>query len=139
MTGSCLCGAVRVTIDVKPEFINDCNCSLCRKLGGAWGYFPSSSVKTTGNTTCFSRRDKEPPGVEVHSCATCASTTHWVLTKSFKEQNPSVDQMGVNMRLFDLDGLAGVEVRFPNGKDWSGEGSFGYRRKALTIGDGAPW
>ena len=139
MTGSCLCGAVSVTIDAKPEFINDCNCSLCRKVGAAWGYFPSSTVRTAGNTCSVTRRDKEVPGVEVHSCRTCGATTHWVLTQTFKDQNPSADQVGVNMRLFDPDDLEGVEVRFPDGKDWSGEGPFGYRRKALTIGDGALW
>lgn len=139
MTGNCLCGAVSVTIDDKPEFINDCNCSLCRKVGGVWGYFPSSSVKTIGNTFSFVRRDKKIPGVEVHSCKTCATTTHWVLTKSFKELNPSADRVGVNMRLFNPDELVGVEVRFPNGKDWVGEGPFGHRRTAVTISDSAPW
>ena len=50
MTGHCLCGAVSVTIDEKPDYINDCNCSLCRKSGGAWGYFDPSIVKTSGET-----------------------------------------------------------------------------------------
>jgi hypothetical protein len=27
--------------------------------------------------------------------------------------------MGVNMRLFETDMLAGIELRFPNGKDWT--------------------
>lgn len=139
MTGKCLCGAVSVTIDAKPDFINDCNCSLCRKVGGAWGYFPSASVQTSGKTFSASRPGKKHPSVEIHSCETCATTTHWYLTKSYKDQNPSVDQMGVNMRLFDPDELQGVEVRFPNGKDWVGEGPFGYRRPALTISVSTPW
>ena len=84
MTASCLCGAVSIVIETKPEFINDCNCSLCRKAGAAWGYFPSSAVTTSGNTVPFVRRDKTAPGVEVHSCASCATTTHFVLTESFK-------------------------------------------------------
>jgi hypothetical protein len=57
VTGTCLCGAVSVTVDTRPEFINDCNCSLCRKAGAAWGYYPSSSVTTSGNTVPFVRRD----------------------------------------------------------------------------------
>ncbi len=139
MTGNCLCGAVSVTIEVKPEFINDCNCSLCRKAGAGWGYFPSCSVITTGTTVPFVRRDKAAPGVEVHSCSSCATTTHFVLTKSFKEQNRSADLIGVNMRLFDPDELNGVEVRYPNGKDWPGEGPYGYRRAAMIISDSVPW
>lgn len=139
MTGNCLCGAVSVTIEAKPEFVHDCNCSLCRKSGGAWGYYPSSMVTTTGNTVSFLRRDKENAAAELHSCKQCGTTTHWTLTESFKEQNESVDLMGVNMRVFDPDELKGVEVRFPNGKDWSGEGPFGYRREAKTIGESWPW
>ncbi len=139
MTSNCLCGAVGVTIETKPEFINDCNCGLCRKAGGAWGYFQSSSVSTKGSTVSLVRDDKKSPAVAIHSCEKCAVTTHWVLTKSFKEKNPSADQVGVNMRLFDPDELEGVEVRFPNGKEWTGEGPFGYRRPALTISDNSPW
>lgn len=139
MTSICACGAVSVTIDTKPEFINDCNCSLCRKTGGAWGYFPSAAVKTAGRTVPFVRADKAAPAVEIHSCETCAVTTHFVLTTSFKEQNPAVDQAGVNMRLFDPDDLKGVEVRYPNGKDWTGSGPFGYRRDALTISETSRW
>ncbi len=139
MTGQCLCGAVSVTIDAKPDFINDCNCSLCRKVGGAWGYFCSTSVKTTGDTLSTMRPDRKSPGVEIHACKNCATTTHWVLTDSFKMQNPTVDQMGVNMRLFDLEDLDGIEVRFPNGNDWTGDGPYGFRRPPITICDRTPW
>ncbi|MEO1188881.1 MAG: aldehyde-activating protein [Pseudomonadota bacterium] len=139
MTANCLCGAVSVTIASQPEFIHDCNCSLCRKSGGAWGYFPSAMVTTTGDTVSFLRRDKENAAAELQSCAHCGTTTHWIFSQSFKEQNEAVDLMGVNMRIFNPDDLQGVEVRFPNGDDWSGEGPFEYRRKAMTISDGWSW
>ena len=139
MTAGCLCGAFSVTIESKPEFINDCNCSLCRKAGAAWGYFPSSSVATSGNTVPFVRRDKAFPAVEIHSCASCATTTHFVLTESFKERNRSADLVGVNMRLFDPNELQGVEIRYPNGRDWPGEGPYGYRRVAMKVSDAEPW
>jgi hypothetical protein len=90
-------------------------------------------------TAPFSRRDKNSPAVEVHSCAICATTTHFVLTQSFKERNRSADLIGVNMRLFDPNDLHGVEIRFPNGKDWPGEGPYEYRRAAMIISDTTPW
>ncbi len=139
MTANCHCGAVSVAIDSKPDFINECNCSLCRKSGGAWGYFPTSSVRTIGKTVFFSRNDKAAPAVEIHACEICAATTHWVLTDAFREQNPAIDQMGVNMRLFDPDTLSGVEVRFPNGRDWNGESDFGYRRESFVISERNRW
>ncbi|RAI03492.1 aldehyde-activating protein [Acuticoccus sediminis] len=139
MTGKCLCGAVSVTIERKPDFIHDCNCDLCRKSGGAWAYVPAAAAIVVGDTVSFVRRDKPNAAAAVHSCVRCAATTHWVFTERFSHDHPEVDLMGVNMRLFDPAALGGVEVRFPNGKDWAGEGPFDYRRGNATIGDGFAW
>jgi hypothetical protein len=42
--------------------------------------------------------------------------------------------VGVNMRLADESDLAGIEVRYPDGRAWSGAGAFGYVREARIIG-----
>ena len=140
MTTTCLCGAVSVTIDAKPGFINDCNCSMCRKTGGAWGYFAPASVETAGDTVTYSRADKKSaPAVDIHSCSTCGTTTHWTRTEAFIAQYQMNDMVGVNMRLFDPEQLAGVEVHYPDGKSWTGEGPFGYRRAAFTISEDTCW
>ncbi|WP_299153671.1 hypothetical protein [uncultured Tateyamaria sp.] len=139
LTADCLCGAVSVTIAAKPEFIHDCNCSLCRKSGGAWGYFPTEVVKTSGDTVSFLRRDKWNDAAELQSCAHRGTTTHWTFSQAFKEQNEATDLMGVNMRIFNPDDLQDVELRFPDGSSWSGEGPFAYRREAVTINKSRPW
>jgi hypothetical protein len=139
MTSTCACGAVEITIGKPPEYIYDCNCSLCRKTGAAWGYFAPAEVTSVGETIPFIRKDKLQPIVAIHSCAQCATTTHFVLTDSYKAQHPGIDQIGVNMRLFDPETLVGITVHYPNGKDWSGEGPFGFRRKALKISAKSPW
>lgn len=139
MTCTCICGAVSVTIETKPEFIYDCNCSLCRKSGGAWGYFTSSAVMVKGVTAPFVRKDKLVPMVEVHSCEQCGATTHFVLTQSYQIKSPSADQVGVNMRLFAPDVLEGINVHYPNGNEWSGEGAFDFRRKKMKISEDLPW
>lgn len=43
--------------------------------------------------------------------------------------------MGVNMRLFRGEALVGVEVRFPDGAAWSGEGDYAYRRPSFVVSD----
>lgn len=139
MTTTCLCGAVSVKIEKKPDFIHDCNCSLCRKSGGAWGYFSSSEVQTEGNTTSTMRNDKADPAAEVHSCQSCATTTHFNIAKSFADKHGPVDMVGVNMRLFNPQDLEGIEVRFPDGESWSGVGDFEYRRAAITAGESPSW
>jgi hypothetical protein len=42
--GSCHCGAVRLTLPSTPEVATDCNCSLCRRIGGPWVYFEFGTV-----------------------------------------------------------------------------------------------
>ncbi|MFU8832057.1 MAG: hypothetical protein ACNA7J_07865 [Wenzhouxiangella sp.] len=50
-----------------------------------------------------------------------------------QEQHGPMDIIGVNMRLFELLELEGVEVRILNVKDWSGVGAFEYRCPEMTI------
>ena len=124
---TCHCGSVDVSIQHKPDFINDCNCSLCSKAGGLWGYYNLTEVKISGPTHSYSRIDYPNPAVEIHFCPLCGSTTHWVLTEDYKLRSGVSDRMGVNMRLFVEGDLAGVEVRFPDGKAWDGQGDYGPR------------
>ena len=46
---SCLCGQVRIEIPKRPDFINECNCTLCSKSGLRWGLFPSIGSQRRGN------------------------------------------------------------------------------------------
>jgi hypothetical protein len=131
---TCLCGHVRVTAHERPAFINECNCMLCSKSGAQWAYFHPSEVSVEGATKGYSRDDKEAPNAEVHFCETCGSTTHFVLTRGAVAKFGNV-QMGVNMRLADEGDLAGIELRYPDGRAWPGEGGFVYVREARIIGE----
>lgn len=139
MTGSCICGGVKVSVSRPPDFIHECNCGLCRKTGAGWGYFTSAEAKAQGDTRIFVRNDKEGAVTQVHSCTVCGATTHFDLSDDFKASNPTVDQIGINMKLFESSDLKGVEVRYPDGMNWSGEGSFSYRRSAMVIEETNPW
>lgn len=130
---SCLCGKVRIILSKRPEFINECNCTFCSKSGARWAYFHPSDVGIEGTTTGYSRRDKEEPAAEVQFCANCGSTTHFVLTPSAISKFGNV-QMGVNMHLADEGDLAGIELRYPDGRAWPGEGDFGYAQDSRIIG-----
>ena len=130
---SCLCGQIRLDLNKRPDFINECNCTLCSKAGARWGYFHPSEVRIDGDTNGYSRDDKEDPSAEIHFCAHCGSTTHFVLTASAVAKFGNT-MMGVNMVLADQDDLVGLEVRFPDGRAWAGAGEFGYVREARIIG-----
>lgn len=138
MHAECLCGAVRVTIAARPDYINDCNCTLCRKSGGVWGYFPGADVRVEGETAGMVRPDMDEPAVEMRFCPKCGSTTHWVLTRSYQAAHPDTDRVGVNMRLFDPGALIGAELRFPDGLNWT-QVTPRQRRSPLRIGPDFRW
>lgn len=112
LTGSCHCGAVRVTVPRRPEYINDCNCTLCTKHGATWIYFKPAEVGIKGETASYIRADAPEPCLATHWCQACGCTTHWSPLLA------ELDRMGVNAGLFDPEMLAGVEVRAVDGRSW---------------------
>jgi len=134
---SCLCGQVRVETAKRPDFVHECNCTLCSKSGARWAYFHPSDVTAEGPTTGFSRTDKDDPGAELQFCARCGATTHFVLTASAIAKHGNV-MMGVNTRLAPEQDLAGIELRYPDGLGWSGDGAFTYVQDARILGRQAP-
>jgi hypothetical protein len=130
---SCHCGRVGVRIEKRPDFIHDCNCTLCQKTGAIWGYFQPGEVAVQGVTTGYSRYDKAEPGVSIRFCSNCGATTHFELTETTIAKFGNT-MLGVNMRLANESDLKGVELRYPNGRAWSGEGDFGYVRESRIIG-----
>jgi hypothetical protein len=119
--------------DKRPDFIHECNCTLCRKAGARWGYFEPPEVSVEGEAEGYCREGKDDPSAQIQFCGRCGSTTHFVLTESAVAKHGNV-VMGVNMRLAEESDLAGIELRYPDGKSWSGQGAFGYVREVRIIG-----
>jgi hypothetical protein len=45
------CAAIRLEIATPPETVGDCNCSICRRYGALWTYYPADKVHMTGATS----------------------------------------------------------------------------------------
>lgn len=131
---TCLCGQIRVKIEDSPAYIHECNCTLCRKAGARWGYFHPAHVSVDGLSKGYSREDKPDPAAEIRFCETCGATTHFVLTPSAVSKFGN-GLMGVNMWLADERALAGIELRYPDGQSWSGDGDFHYVREPRILGE----
>mgnify|MGYP003578681133 FL=1 len=130
---SCLCGRVRIELRRRPDYIHECNCTLCTRTGAHWSYFIPSEVAVEGRTTGYCREDKDYPNAQIHFCGACGSTTHFVLSASAVARFGNC-LMGVNMWPAEPRELAGIQLRFPDGRSWPGEGEFAYLREALVIG-----
>jgi hypothetical protein len=130
---SCLCGQIHIAIEKQPDYIHECNCTLCSKSGARWAYYHPSEVSVEGATKTYSRQDKDDPAAEIHFCPTCGATTHFTLTPGAVAKFGN-SMMGVNMWLADEKHLAGIELRYPDGRAWSGAGDFSYVREARILG-----
>jgi hypothetical protein len=119
LSGACHCGAVRISIPRKPDYVNDCNCTLCTKCAGLWGYYDPAEVSISGDTRTYIRSDMPEPALATHFCGQCGCTTHWQMIEAFAASRPEMPpRMGINMRLFEAEVVKGVEVRFPDGRAW---------------------
>lgn len=75
LTGGCLCGAVRYSINELPVSSGHCHCRNCRKQTGAAfatdGTFRSSAVSWSGREQTYYRSSQS---CERGFCSTCGST-----------------------------------------------------------------
>ena len=115
VTASCHCGAVSIDLASAPIDVTDCNCSICRRYGVLWAYYPHDAVRITGHperTAEYVWGDRELRFVR---CATCGCVTHW------EPLVPGPDsRRGVNMRNADPADIAGVRLRKLDGAgDWT--------------------
>lgn len=42
---SCHCGAITVLVRRLPEYLNFCQCTICRRYGAGWGYYHPDEVE----------------------------------------------------------------------------------------------
>jgi hypothetical protein len=130
MKGACHCGRITIALPHPPEYLNQCNCSLCFKLGSLWGYYTTAQVAISGDTKAYTRADLDPPLLDVHFCDECGATTHWS-----PSEHATFDRIGVNMRLFDRAALEGIEVRYGDRLRHEGGAVRHYYREPTAFGE----
>jgi len=112
LSGSCHCGAVRLTLPSQPEKATSCNCSLCRRLGGLWAYFEFGTVRIEGHPEHTAEYIWGDRTLRTMRCKHCGCATHW-------EPLPPVQGVrhGVNLANFAPELVKSVQVRHFDGAD----------------------
>ena len=115
LEGSCHCGSAKWTLNVAPERVTACNCSLCSRLGALWSYdYENEGIKLYGKTSVYIRSDLENPELEVHFCPKCGGVIAW------RARNLDEDgrrRMAVNIRLADPELVAALPIKHFDGSD----------------------
>lgn len=107
---TCHCGAVHLSVPAPPGEVTECNCSLCRRLGAQWAYYPHHEVRIAkpGSTRPYVWGDRM---LAFHRCRQCGCTTHW------QSLDGAQLRMAVNARMMDGLNMATVRVRQFDGAD----------------------
>ena len=112
LSATCHCGAVRLVLPARPEKATQCNCSLCRRVGGLWSYFDVGTVRIEGHpehTEAYVWGDRTLRTVR---CRHCGCVTHWE-----PMEGKSEGRMAVNIRHFEPEAIGPVQVRSFDGAD----------------------
>lgn len=94
LRAACHCTAVRFELATTPEFVLDCNCTLCRRYGALWAYPKQGDVtfvRGADATETYLWGDEQ---LAFHRCRVCGCVTHMV---AVKEDPPFV--YGINARM----------------------------------------
>ena len=111
VSAACHCGSVRLEADAPPSEVAECNCSVCRRYGVLWAYYPPDRVRVVPPDTPTDVYAWNGRSIEFHRCRNCGCVSHWAATDLKK------NRMGVNARLMPPEILAGARVRHRDGAD----------------------
>ncbi len=104
---ACHCTAVRFVIAEPPAWVLDCNCTICRRYGALWAYYPGADQAklrarpSPDVTAVYLWGDKD---LAFHRCKSCGCVTHM---EPVGVEPPVV--YGVNARM--MVGLDPAKVR----------------------------
>ena len=102
MKGSCHCGAVTLEVDQPPSEVTECNCSLCRRLGTLFAYYPPGQFRILSGTDALRPYVQGDRTLANYHCGTCGCTTHWeALPDTEAAPGGPRPRVGVNARLLD--------------------------------------
>ena len=116
LSGTCHCGALTIEIPAPPTEITNCNCSICRRLGTLWAYYPAEQVTVSGHPESTDTYVQGDRTLRTVRCKTCGCVSHW---EPLEAQPDAVggNRIGVNIRNFDPALIDSTRMRMLDGAD----------------------
>ena len=109
---SCHCGAVRIEIDLLPDTLTQCTCSICRRYGALWAYCSRDTARVVSghdSETAYTWGDEL---IEFCHCNTCGCVTHYEDVEKLEES-----RLAVNARMIAPQETARLRIRTFDGAD----------------------
>ena len=115
LRASCHCGLVGIEVPAGPEWLINCNCSICRRNGALWAFYPRDDVRLTGHPEHTTGYVWGARSIETFRCRRCGCVTHW------EPLTPEAGtRLGVNLRNFDPHEIGDARLRrFDGAHTWT--------------------
>ena len=107
----CHCGQVQLEVAQLPPALTSCNCSICRRYGALWAYYPPADVRIDEQqpTSVYRWGEKD---IDFHFCPNCGCLTHYR-----SDNAPKGPRVAINARMMPPDCLEQTTVRHFDGAD----------------------
>jgi len=116
-TGACHCGKVKWKANFEPEYLVECNCSLCTKLGALWSHADHKLIDVDYSEKDVNTYIQGDRTLKTIFCKHCGCTTHWEAIDVLQN-----GRMGLNFRmLINSELLTTFAIKRINGADDSFE------------------
>ena len=112
LLADCHCGRIRIELSGPPEYLVDCNCSICRRYGALWAFYDLSGSRIEGASEHAAGYVWGPRTITTFHCRHCGCVTHW---EPLEPQAGS--KFAINARLLEPGAVEGVRVRRFDGAD----------------------
>jgi len=109
--GSCQCGRVAFELDAKLDYVMECNCSLCRRLGALWHGASDSSVRIAEGADDLKLYQFNTMTAKHYSCRHCG-------VHLFSRPRLDPTRWAVNVRCIDELDISSIPVRRFDGANW---------------------
>ena len=109
--GSCHCGRVAFELEARLDYVMECNCSLCRRVGALWHGASESSFRITSGEDELVLYQFNTKTAKHYSCKHCG-------VHPFSRPRLDPSRWAVNVRCIDGVDLSTLPKKHFDGANW---------------------
>jgi hypothetical protein len=110
-TGSCHCGRVTFELDAKLDYVMECSCSLCRRVGALWHGASDTSLRITAGENELALYQFNTMAARHYHCRHCG-------VHPFSRPRLDPTRWAVNVRCLDGVQVSSLPLRQFDGANW---------------------
>jgi len=109
--GSCHCGRVSFELHAKLDYVMECSCSLCRRVGALWHGASDSSLRITAGESELTPYQFNTMTAKRYHCRHCG-------VHPFSRPRLDPTRWAVNVRCIDAVDPSSLPLRRFDGANW---------------------